>query len=55
MRLESKPDVKFAALVLVEVAYRKKLIDKATYQAVIKKYGGTFYEKRYYLYESKRT
>ena len=35
-----KPDVKYAALVLVEIAYEKKVIDKAAYQAVMKKYGG---------------
>lgn len=40
-----KPDVKFSALVLVSVAYKKGLIDKETYQAVMKKYGGEFNEK----------
>lgn len=45
MNSNCKPDVKFSALVLVKVAYKKGTIDKKTYQAVMKKYGGAFNDK----------
>lgn len=41
---EKKPDVNFTALVLIKIAYKQKLINKKTYQAVLKKYGGSYYE-----------
>jgi len=41
---DKKPDVNFTALVLVKTAYNKKLINKKTYQAILKKYGGSYYE-----------
>lgn len=36
---KNKPDVTFGALVLVECMYRKKLIDRKTYQNVMRRYG----------------
>ncbi len=36
--------VDFAALVLVQIAFEKNLIDKKTYEEVMRKYGGTFYD-----------
>lgn len=37
-----KVSVEFAALVLIQVAFSKGLIDQKTYEAIIKKYGGSF-------------
>lgn len=37
--------VEFGALVLIQVAFSKGLIDKKTYEAIIKKYGGTYNDK----------
>lgn len=45
MTSERKLDVKLSALILVTIAYEKKLIDRKTYQSVLKKYGGSFCEK----------
>lgn len=42
---KNKPDVTFGALVLVECMYRKKLIDRKTYQNIQRRYGGKDGEK----------
>lgn len=38
--LEQKPSVEFVALVLINIAYKKGFINKETFQAIQKKYGG---------------
>ena len=37
-----KPDSVFIALVLIQSAYKEGLINRKTYQAVLKKYGGDY-------------
>lgn len=41
---DKKPDSMFTALVLIKIAYNQKLINRKTYQAILKKYGGSYYE-----------
>lgn len=43
--LSCEVSVVFTALVFVEMAYRQGLINKKTYQSVIKKHGGEFYDR----------
>lgn len=37
--------VDFAALILIQIAFSKGLIDKKTYEAIMKKYGGVYNDK----------
>lgn len=37
-----QPDKHFKALVLIKLAYKEGLINKETYRAIIKKYGGNY-------------
>ena len=37
---EKEPSVEFVALVLISIAYKEGIINKETYQAIKKKYGG---------------
>lgn len=41
----SEISVDFAALVLIQVAFSKGLIDKKTYEIIMKKYGGAYNDK----------
>lgn len=34
--------IDFAALILIQVAFGKGLIDQKTYEAIMKKYGGSY-------------
>lgn len=37
--IKCKPDAEFTALVLIDIAYEKGLINKETYLNIMKKYG----------------
>jgi len=37
--IKSKPDVEFTALVLIDIAYERGLINRETYLNIMRKYG----------------